>query len=68
MPDAQVSLTRLDLSFNRVSAIEGLKGLHKLEDLSLYHNCISACQNLEGLSSLNCLSLGQCQCLSRPVS
>jgi hypothetical protein len=48
----------LDLSFNKISKIEGMENLINLEDLSLYNNLISDVQGLENCKSLKCLSLG----------
>ena len=59
LPLLQVTLTQLDLSFNKISIIENLDALTRLEDLSLFHNNISVCENLEALASLKCLSLGE---------
>ncbi len=37
-PPSQVNLTWLDLSFNKITKIEGLEKLVKLEDVSLFNN------------------------------
>lgn len=54
----QTNLTWLDLSFNRITAIEGLEQLTKLQDLSLFNNQISSLQGLDTLQNLNVLSIG----------
>jgi Leucine-rich repeat (LRR) protein len=46
------------LSFNRVTALEGLEQLTKLQDLSLFNNQISNLQGLDSLKKLNVLSIG----------
>lgn len=55
----QTNLTWLDLSFNQLSAIEGLEQLIKLQDLSLFNNQISSLQGLDTLQNLNVLSIGE---------
>jgi Leucine-rich repeat (LRR) protein len=55
---SQTHLTWLDLSFNRITKIEGLDTLTKLVDLSLFNNQISDIENLDKLKDLNVLSLG----------
>lgn len=55
----QTNLTWLDLSFNKITKIEGLETLTKLTDLSLYNNQISEIENLDTLVNLNALSLGE---------
>jgi Leucine-rich repeat (LRR) protein len=57
-PRPQTHLTWLDLSFNRITKIEGLDTLTKLVDLSLFNNQISDIENLDKLKDLNVLSLG----------
>ena len=47
-----------DLSFNNISVIEGLEGLTKLTDLSLYNNRISKLENMDSLVNLNVFSIG----------
>ncbi len=56
---AQTNLTWLDLSFNKITKIEGLEALTKLVDLSLFNNQIAEIENLEKLTELNVLSLGE---------
>jgi hypothetical protein len=58
---SQTNLTWLDLSFNRITAIEGLEQLTRLSDLSLFNNQISSLQGLDTLQNLNVLSIGQQQ-------
>lgn len=48
----QSNLTWLDLSFNKLTKIEGLEALTKLTDLSLYANDIVVIENLETLTKL----------------
>jgi hypothetical protein len=55
----QTNLTWLDLSFNQISAIEGLEQLTKLQDLSVFNNQISSLQGLDTLQNLNVLSIGE---------
>lgn len=58
MSDPQIIL--VDLSFNKIKRIEGLHGLTKLEDLSLFHNEIEFVEGLDDqLNSLKCLSLAK---------
>lgn len=57
-PTSQTTLTWLDLSFNRITAIEGLGSLTRLVDLSLYSNQLEALRGLEGLTAIAALSLG----------
>lgn len=53
------NLKWLDLSFNNITVIEGLDGLHKLSDLTLFNNRISTIEGLDDLvGSLNVLSIG----------
>jgi hypothetical protein len=54
----QTNLTWLDLSFNRISVIEGLEALTGLQDLSLFSNRISVLSGLDALMQLNALSIG----------
>lgn len=56
---AQTNLTWLDLSFNKISMIEGLDKLTKMQDLSLFNNKISQIEGLDNLTDLNVLSLGE---------
>jgi Leucine-rich repeat (LRR) protein len=49
------------LSFNRITALEGLEQLTKLQDLSLYNNQIPTLQGLDTLKDLNVLSIGEQQ-------
>ena len=49
----------LDLSFNRITKIEGLDKLVKLEDLSLADNHISIIEGLENLTELNVFSFSR---------
>jgi Leucine-rich repeat (LRR) protein len=58
---AQTNLTWLDLSFNKIQAIEGLSTLTCLQDLSLFSNAIAAIEGLDNLPNLNVLSLGEPQ-------
>jgi hypothetical protein len=53
-----VNLKWLDLSFNRITKIEGLDTLVKLEDLSLADNHITIIEGLDNLSELNVFSFG----------
>lgn len=55
----QTNLTWLDLSFNRITALEGLDNLAKLQDLSVFNNQISSLQGLDKLQSLHVLSIGK---------
>lgn len=48
----------LDLSFNRISKIEGLEGLTRLVKLFLVNNKISVIENLGHLTRLEMLELG----------
>jgi Leucine-rich repeat (LRR) protein len=57
----QTNLTWLDLSFNRITALEGLEQLTKLQDLSLYNNQIPVLKGLDTLKDLNVLSIGEQQ-------
>lgn len=43
----QTNLTWLDLSFNKISKIEGLDTLTKLIDISLFSNQIETIENLD---------------------
>jgi hypothetical protein len=54
----QTNLTWLDLSFNKITKIEGLDTLEKLVDLSLFNNQLAVIENLDALKDLNVLSLG----------
>ena len=54
----QINLTWLDLSFNQITKIEGLAGLTKLQDLSLFSNGISVIEGLDTMADLNVLSIG----------
>ena len=47
----------LDLSFNKISKIEGLEHNTKIVDLSLANNQIERIENLDGLTELQTLSL-----------
>lgn len=47
----------LDLSFNKISKIEGLSNNTKIVDLSLANNEIERIENLDGLTELQTLSL-----------
>lgn len=58
---SQTNLTWLDLSFNHITAIEGLEQLTHVSDLSLFNNQISSLQGLDTLQNLNVLSIGQQQ-------
>lgn len=55
----QTNLTWLDLSFNKIQAIEGLSTLTRLQDLSLFSNAITTIEGLDNLPNLNVLSLGE---------
>jgi hypothetical protein len=57
----QTNLTWLDLSFNKIQAIEGLSTLTRLQDLSLFSNAITTIEGLDNLPDLNVLSLGEPQ-------
>jgi Leucine-rich repeat (LRR) protein len=59
MSTAQTNLTWLDLSFNKIQAIEGLSTLTRLQDLSLFSNAITAIEGLDNLPNLNVFSLGE---------
>lgn len=48
----------LDLSFNRISVIEGLETLVNLTDLSLYNNRIMVLDGLQNCAKLNIFSIG----------
>ena len=48
----------LDLSFNRISAIEGMDNLVNLTDLSLYNNKIAVLDGLFNCTKLNIFSIG----------
>lgn len=48
----------LDISFNRLTKIENLEGLLKLEKLFLVSNKISVIENLSHLTNLTMLELG----------
>jgi internalin A len=50
-----------DLSFNKITVIEGLEPLIKLTDLSLFNNQIREISGLSTLVNLDCLSLGNNQ-------
>ncbi|KAJ3000105.1 Dynein regulatory complex subunit 3 [Globomyces sp. JEL0801] len=59
-PEEVISL-RLDyknLSFNNITEIEGLEGLTKLTDLTLFNNRISTIQGLDDLVNLQVFSIG----------
>lgn len=47
-----------DLSFNRISKVEGLDALVQLTDLSLLQNDIKYIAHLDRCTALECLSLG----------
>lgn len=51
-------MTWLDLSFNRITKIEGLEKLTKLLDLSLFSNQIEVIENLDTLVDLHVFSIG----------
>jgi Leucine-rich repeat (LRR) protein len=55
----QTNLTWLDLSFNKISKIQGLDSLVKLTDLSLFANEISVLEGLDTLRDLQVLSIGE---------
>lgn len=55
----QTNLTWLDLSFNKITKIEGLETLTKLVDLSLFNNQITRIESLDTLVDLNVISLGK---------
>ena len=48
----------LDLSFNNITQIEGLDGLIKLTDLTLFNNRISKLKNMDDLVNLQVISIG----------
>lgn len=48
----------LDLSFNRITKIEGLETLVNLTDLSLYNNQITQLEGLHNCAKLNIFSVG----------
>ena len=56
---SQVNLTWLDLSFNKLTKIEGLDTLTKLVDLSLFNNEIEVMEGLDALTALNVFSIGE---------
>ena len=65
-----MSLTWLDLSFNRLVSVQGLArggGLPKLTDLSLYHNQLESLEDvtmgLTGCPELQYLSVGKNPCV-----
>ncbi|KAG9475747.1 hypothetical protein GDO78_003912 [Eleutherodactylus coqui] len=57
----QKMLRSLDLSYNEITSLAGLKGCGSLEEVSLQHNQISEVQNesLQGLISLRMLDLSR---------
>ena len=57
--DHLVHLETLDLSFNRITKIEGLDALTKLKDLSLFNNAIEKVEGMDAqVKTLEHLSLG----------
>jgi hypothetical protein len=52
------NLTSLDLSYNKIKHIKGVKHLKKLKELFFVQNGISRIEELDGLSSLTSLELG----------
>ena len=57
--DHLVHLQQLNLSFNRITKIEGLDALTKLKDLSLFNNEIQKVEGLDAqVATLEHLSLG----------
>lgn len=57
-PTVRGHLRWLDLSFNKLTAIEGLDTLTKLTDLTLLSNRIEKLEKLDSLVHLNVLSMG----------
>ncbi|KAG8564427.1 hypothetical protein GDO81_016460 [Engystomops pustulosus] len=56
-----MNLESLDLSYNEITTLSGLKGCGSLEEVSLQHNQITEVQNesLQGLGSLRMLDLSR---------
>lgn len=54
-----IHLTHLDLSFNRLTKIEGLETLVNLEQLSLFDNQITEIENMGTLQKLVIFSIGR---------
>jgi Leucine-rich repeat (LRR) protein len=52
------NLTSLDLSYNKIKHIKGVKHLKKLKELFFVQNGISRIEELAGLTSLVSLELG----------
>ena len=55
------SLQKLNLSFNKITTIQGLDNVTKLRVLNLYGNQITTTQGLEKLTNLQELNLGKNQ-------
>ena len=56
--DQLVNLTSLDLSYNKIKHIKGVKHLKKLKELFFVQNAISRIEQLDGLTNLVSLELG----------
>ena len=52
------NLISLDLSYNKIKHIKGVKHLKKLKELFFAQNAISRIEELDGLSELTSLELG----------
>ena len=53
------NLVWLDLSFNKITKIEGLTELRSLEDLTLHCNDVEVLENMDTLTELKCFSIGK---------
>ena len=56
--DGLENLTSLDLSYNKIKHIKGVKHLKKLKELYFVQNGISRIEELDGLENLTSLELG----------
>jgi len=56
--DDLTNLTSLDLSYNKIKHIKGVKHLSKLKELFFVQNGISRIEELDGLTNLTSLELG----------
>ena len=56
--DELVNLRTLDLSYNKIKHIKGVKHLSKLKELFFVQNAINKIEELEGLTNLVSLELG----------
>jgi hypothetical protein len=58
--EALVNLKELDLSFNRITAIQGMSTLTQLTDISLFSNKITSIEHLDAqIDSLESFSIGR---------